>query len=430
MADLVTRCPGCLVAFKASRAQLQAANGLVRCGACLNIFDAYQNLDKKVPPPAQPAQVPPRAPEPLIDDSTDPEAVMATVANDTATGDEAQISADSKPKIDFVFRPQQDGNLAAANEPDPVPAGLNPTWSLAKESEDENPSPEESIEDLLESVESGESIAASAVADQDAEPAPTAFADSEAEADTGNDVSGEKQLTADQEETELVCLPQSPDALKSLPDPELYPPVLDDNAAEEPEEEPESRLEVPMLPPLEPLLFQGSRGSDPRASDQVAEQRRINAKIWYPLALLGLLAIAGQYLFFNWDRFSTEARFRAWSEPVCALFGCQLPPLVDRSKIVSRDFVVRSHPDVRDALLVDAVLINQADFDQPFPDLTLRFENLQGAIIAEREFQPRDYLQGELAGAVYIPVNQPVRLELEILDPGSQAVSFSLFIPE
>ncbi|MCB1669244.1 MAG: zinc-ribbon domain-containing protein, partial [Pseudomonadales bacterium] len=43
MADMITRCPGCSVAFRASPAHLQAANGLVRCGACLNVFNAREH---------------------------------------------------------------------------------------------------------------------------------------------------------------------------------------------------------------------------------------------------------------------------------------------------------------------------------------------------------------------------------------------------
>ena len=36
----LTQCPHCKASFKVSDEQLNAANGKVRCGACLNIFDA------------------------------------------------------------------------------------------------------------------------------------------------------------------------------------------------------------------------------------------------------------------------------------------------------------------------------------------------------------------------------------------------------
>ncbi|WP_197486112.1 MJ0042-type zinc finger domain-containing protein, partial [Oleiphilus sp. HI0061] len=36
----LTQCPHCKASFKVSEEQLSAANGRVRCGACMNIFDA------------------------------------------------------------------------------------------------------------------------------------------------------------------------------------------------------------------------------------------------------------------------------------------------------------------------------------------------------------------------------------------------------
>ena len=63
---------------------------------------------------------------------------------------------------------------------------------------------------------------------------------------------------------------------------------------------------------------------------------------------------------------------------------------------------------------------------RPFPQLRLRFEDLQGTVVAARTFAPREYLGGELAGATALPSRQPVRLELDIVDPGPAAVSYSL----
>ncbi|MCJ8312668.1 MAG: zinc-ribbon domain-containing protein [Saccharospirillaceae bacterium] len=45
MADsFITQCPHCQVKFKLTESQLNAAKGSVRCGACLNIFNAKDNL--------------------------------------------------------------------------------------------------------------------------------------------------------------------------------------------------------------------------------------------------------------------------------------------------------------------------------------------------------------------------------------------------
>jgi len=43
MASLLTQCPHCQTSFRVSRPQLGAANGQVRCGACLGVFSAVAN---------------------------------------------------------------------------------------------------------------------------------------------------------------------------------------------------------------------------------------------------------------------------------------------------------------------------------------------------------------------------------------------------
>ena len=98
----------------------------------------------------------------------------------------------------------------------------------------------------------------------------------------------------------------------------------------------------------------------------------------------------------------------------------------DLLKLRTRNIVVRIHPEVGNALVVDAVIINGADFAQPFPTLELTFKSMDGRLIASRRFQPAEYLAGELAGAQEMVPNTPVKIELEIEDPGAEAVNYFL----
>ncbi len=125
-----------------------------------------------------------------------------------------------------------------------------------------------------------------------------------------------------------------------------------------------------------------------------------------------------------------DPNHRQWITRYCGVVGCKLSPRQDLNKISSDKLMVYSHPKIPDALIVDAVLVNEASFAQPFPALVLRFENLQGEIIAQRRFQPGEYLRGALAGMTSMPARQPVRLKLELADPGQEAVSYLLFIPK
>ena len=117
-------------------------------------------------------------------------------------------------------------------------------------------------------------------------------------------------------------------------------------------------------------------------------------------------------------------------ERFCSLSGCEIPRQVDISKIRSTELVIHAAPQSPGVLIANAVIVNQANFDQPFPNLLLVFEDLQGNPVARRSFKPEEYLYGELTGAVIMPRNQPVKLELQLLDPGPEAINYSLYIDE
>ena len=44
MTSFVTQCPHCQTSFRVSRTQLGAAQGVVRCGACMELFNAARHM--------------------------------------------------------------------------------------------------------------------------------------------------------------------------------------------------------------------------------------------------------------------------------------------------------------------------------------------------------------------------------------------------
>ena len=136
--------------------------------------------------------------------------------------------------------------------------------------------------------------------------------------------------------------------------------------------------------------------------------------------------LAGQYLIFHFDNLSRDPRWRPAFAEACAVAGCTLPPKVDANLLRGTNLVVRSHPRFDNALVVDALLFNEASWPQPFPELELTFVDLQGQPVAQRRFHADEYLRGELAGAVAMPIRTPVHVSLEIVDPGRKAVSYHL----
>ena len=122
------------------------------------------------------------------------------------------------------------------------------------------------------------------------------------------------------------------------------------------------------------------------------------------LLLLGLLAQA-TYAGRSW--WMNEPRLRPWLDAACLRFDCRLPPRTDLGQIalVSRD--VRPHPSQAGALIISATMLNRAAFTQPYP------------IVA-----PQDYLVDARALARGLAPNATATIDLEVQDPGRNAVAF------
>ncbi|MBS7726059.1 DUF3426 domain-containing protein [Pseudomonas lalucatii] len=147
---------------------------------------------------------------------------------------------------------------------------------------------------------------------------------------------------------------------------------------------------------------------------------------WGLLNLVAAAVLAGQYLNYHFEELARQDQYRPWFEQLCPSLGCVLPSKVDIAQIKSSNLVVRSHPEFSGALVVDAILYNRAPFTQPFPLLEMRFADINGQLLASRRFKPSEYLAGELAGQAEMPPQTPIHVSLDILDPGTQAVNYSL----
>ncbi|WP_067518794.1 DUF3426 domain-containing protein [Endozoicomonas ascidiicola] len=137
-------------------------------------------------------------------------------------------------------------------------------------------------------------------------------------------------------------------------------------------------------------------------------------------------ALIAQYGWFNRNQLALNTTLRPAYTLICSALQCELPPLVNIKAIRSLDLVVRTHPENSQALQIDAVIINDAGHTQPYPSIQLTFTDINGRLIASRAFSPSEYLGGELAGSNAMPADQPIRLGLEIMDPGPSAVSYQL----
>jgi predicted Zn finger-like uncharacterized protein len=140
------------------------------------------------------------------------------------------------------------------------------------------------------------------------------------------------------------------------------------------------------------------------------------------LLLLGLLFV--QLVYFNRDRLAAKPKLRPLLESMCETMDCELAGRRAPALIRLQSHKVLSHPKEKQALRVEAIIINEADFVQAYPLLRLRFRNLDGKLLATREFLPKHYLPTDVDRQAGMTPGEPVNTVLDIIDPGKKAISY------
>lgn len=337
---LATRCPLCKVAFYVTRAQLTAAQGKVRCGICLHIFNG------------------------------------------------------NKHAIDYGDETVQETNPSQLQDPDNA-AVIDDNYDVESQSDRKNTPDDIHPASAATTVEQLEGIRERAEQDPAAQP--------------GDRPTLEQDMTS-----------------------QLDPEYADADAQTAVSTDHETPVLVAIEHPSQQRL--GVLADTWRADQQstLAAHQPVSAPakrlVQLVLIVVGIGALGIQLLYQASPELSTDSRYRPLLEPICDVVGCPITEQRDLNLIKSDRLMVRAHPDIDKALLVDLVLTNHAPFPQAFPDLRLQFTNLQGSTLAQRQFKPEEYLQGTMANIPAMAAEKAYRITLEIVDPGPAATSFSLTV--
>ena len=547
MAERVTRCPHCKTSFRIRDEHLKAAGGSVRCGSCLAVFKALDNLVTSQQPPRQPqpsTSRPNTAEKPQPQEAstarlaaTDSASALAASATANSSGDntsmpgslESQQEVDANELFDNLFGSEQEEGVT--DDPFSMPDTPNSgdvasefapsgDWGeevsdfgdllddslLGGEEVDESPSltqePEEDdglIHDSMDDEEEDDFLIHD---DMDGEDEDDEMISDDPFADLGlrepDDLDRPKPLTGLEIDESLLDAVHAESEENMLPDPdeqseddeawaralleEDEPPEditrelgLELEPEEPQEEERELQIDFGESDPAEQIAHSAApaaaavssiRGTKSKVAFELADDdpldepeppassartieiptramREIQPEPikletestpessadymgWVGGSVVLLLLAALQLFYFNFDQWARTPQWRPAYATVCSVTGCKLPAVQDVRRIKARNLVVRSHPSVANALVVDTLMQNESAFPQPFPDLVLIFRDLNDNIVASRQFNPQEYLSGEMAGSTDMPSRTPVHIGIEILDPGQNAVSYAV----
>jgi predicted Zn finger-like uncharacterized protein len=538
MAKFLTQCPFCQTSFKVSAEQMQAANGVVRCGACMEVFLAGQNritLREKPEDDIGAASDTDSSESPHIEEISEETHDLSSEESTSLftaplTTEETVEPEDSIENSDAEIIASFDKNFqddALEDTADELSAQDYLDADLQDQGLPENDLPEDASHPDEEHAESEESTPLTSWenfddSDADVEEINTEVSEQDDESQNLADISEKSEApTKEQAEFSTFLNPYAysvqefsmncdlPDEFRNSANegdiPESEPekreteediPIQQlteepEEASDKPEEPSEAKNTAPALSPdlvaqenipvlteNQPLdWLQSLRHATPHFQQNPVEKTSINIavdekaiihsnlsalsdedslgplapenleaiddqpvellKLFDPLktlkkvalVLLGIMlfiTLAGQYLWLNLSEISRDERFDLISRPLCNFADCPDRTRVDLSALITEELIIRSHPDIEDALQVDFIFRNDADREQRFPLIELNFTNSNGNIIANRVFTPEEYLPPEMHLFTHMPAHSSLQVNLELVDPGEDSTGYSL----
>jgi len=126
--SLTTRCAHCHTVFRVTTAQLQVHTGQVRCGRCMQVFDALSGLALE-PAPVEAVQEPVSEPVAAAT-ATAPELRVSTEPADTLSAPLQELLPDPQSEIAAPVSADEVVAVAEAGALPPVEAGLEPMPSV------------------------------------------------------------------------------------------------------------------------------------------------------------------------------------------------------------------------------------------------------------------------------------------------------------
>ena len=331
-----TQCPSCKSTFQVNLEQLDVASGAVRCGNCLNVFQADDYF---------------------IDEDINPSSVIASTNNFYGTIEDDQDDVDESWALELLKELEDevetDNEQAATSTPPSrgesappsVEAPVLPTLSKEKDVEEKK-------DELSNTFQNIDQWASNATHDQfgDFSDTPSSKESDSNKKNPDNEEWAKKIL----EEDELEQVAQANQDTSEAPESKVAPSNDQKNniqATADPfgiGEELKDFVDKPEKPTanLDAKDVLATINLEPVELDLNSDGKK---KVFHfigetLLVLLATLLLGTQYLTYNFESLSKDPKLRPWYAKACATLNCTLPQQSDIKKIRGKNLVVELTP--------------------------------------------------------------------------------------
>ena len=145
--------------------------------------------------------------------------------------------------------------------------------------------------------------------------------------------------------------------------------------------------------------------------------------LWFIGILMLLGASIAQVVYYQRYKLVKTPRFQQQVLTLCELIPCGKSQFSNIHQIKLLERNVFTHPVTSNALMVTGSFVNQAPFTQRLPNMLVSLFDIKGELIANRVFEPTEYLQ-DSSDKTSAESDSPVQFRLEIIDPGTDALTY------
>ena len=139
------------------------------------------------------------------------------------------------------------------------------------------------------------------------------------------------------------------------------------------------------------------------------------------IALVALLA--AQFMWQQRMSLAQNLEWRPWLEKMCGVLTCDVPAYYAPQRIRGDQLTLQSNETNPEILDVQMSLTNLSPFAQALPLLELSFYDVDGALLARRQFSADEYLANGSQPPLLNP-GVPVNVAMQINDPGEEAINY------
>jgi predicted Zn finger-like uncharacterized protein len=380
---LATQCPHCHTTFRVAHDQLKLRAGLVRCGACKQIFNGIENLLR----PEELEQSGPRT-TPPVDRAPQPE----------PQPEPAPPAEKPAPSVDFDLGDLGDLDTKPAEKSRPA----------------ERPFPDSSDTTLAEAEKDEFEVAPASAEPQKDDPLLRM---------TLMDFAHERREPVVDKPSAPAAAREEDDSIKqALDDLESKPWRREQDEAEPPEGDALDQAEA-------------AEYEEPSFVKQGRRKQRIGRAVHIVMAVgsaILLIALLAQATYVFRDQIAAWfPRTKPALANVCARLGCQvgLPAQIESVSIESSELQTLS-PDAGTFALT-VLLRNHGATEQAWPNIELTLNDNNEKPLARRVFVPREYLTeaGEAKKGFAARSEQPVKLYFELAQLKASGYRVYLFYP-